>query len=258
MDPERLAEAVTAKTGAAIPVHLYGNPCRMNEICSIAEERKLAVIEDCAQAHMGALEGKPVGTFGHAATFSFYPGKNLGAYGDAGFILCRDAEIERLAKMHADHGRQGKYLHEIVAGNYRMDGLQAAILSVKLKYLPEWTDRRIRNAEIYDRLLKPHGFQVIERTGGEGTRAVYHLYVVEVSNREAVMERLRKNEIACGIHYPVPMSRQPALADLGYREGQLPVSERAADRILSLPMYPELTEAQIQEVVSVFKEVAEP
>ncbi len=258
MDPEGLRRAITDKTKCVMPVHLYGNPCQMDEICAITKEHDLEIVEDCAQAHMAAYKGKAVGTFGGAGTFSFYPGKNLGAYGDAGFIICRDAEVERLAKMHADHGRQGKYLHEIVAGNYRIDGMQAAILSVKLKYLEGWTANRIASADRYDRLLQPKGFQTIERTGGEGTRSVFHLYVVEVSNRDAVQEHLNKAKIANGIHYPVPMSRQPALADLAYAEGQLPVSEKAAGRILSLPMFPELTEEQTQEIVSTFLEVAEP
>lgn len=258
MDPVSLKAALTNQTKAVMPVHLYGNPCRMDEISAIAREHELEIVEDCAQAHLAAYEGQPVGTFGGAATFSFYPGKNLGAYGDAGFVICRDAEVERLVKMHADHGRRDKYQHEIVAGNFRIDGMQAAILSVKVKYLKEWTALRIQNADIYDGLLKPKGFRVIERAGGEGSCSVYHLYVVEVSNRDAVQKHLNKAKISSGIHYPVPMSRQPALADLGYSKGRLPVSERAATRILSLPMFPELAGDQIEEIVSTFLEVAEP
>ncbi len=158
----------------------------MGDVESVfAKEHDLLVMEDAAQAHLARFEGQ-------AATFSFFPGKNLGAYGDAGFVLCATAEIERLAKMHANHGRLDKYLHEFVAGNYRMDGLQATILGVKLRYLDARTEARIKSAALYDELLVPHGFTVIEPAPGEGSRAVYHLYVVEVANRGAMMDHLKE------------------------------------------------------------------
>lgn len=254
LDLKKAASLVTAKTKAIIPVHLYGLPEPMDQIMAFARERGLKVIEDCAQSHLAKWKGQAVGTFGDLATFSFYPGKNLGAFGDAGFILTQDEKLFDFVKRYVDHGRKEKYLHEFFGGNFRMDGLQGAVLAAKLPHMPKWTERRRELAKAYDEQLKPKGFLVL-KPRAEAT-PVYHLYVVEVSNRAEVMESLKAAGIESGIHYPVPLNRQPAFAALGYKEGQFPVSERMSERILSLPFFPEMTVTQMNRVVTEFLKVA--
>lgn len=256
LDPAGLARARTPRTRAVLAVHLYGNPCDLDAIGAFAAEHGLLVIEDAAQAHLARYRGRPVGGFGDAATFSFYPGKNLGACGDAGFVMTRDPELRaRMAKL-LDHGREEKYRHDVVGYNFRMDGLQAAILLAKLRHLEAWTEARRRHVAHYDRLLAPAGFSSPRATGGADP--VHHLYVVQVSNRDAVQRHLTENGIASGVHYPIPLHLQPAFADLGGRPGDLPVAERLAGRILSLPLYAELDPAQVERVAATFLEVARP
>ncbi len=249
-----LAKKRTAQTKAVIAVHLYGNPDRVDLISEFCDEHQILLLEDCAQAHLAKLNGKPVGSYGAAATFSFYPGKNLGAYGDAGFVAAMDSVLIDQVKKGLDHGRKDKYLHEFSAGNFRMDGIQAAILSVKLKRLPAWTLSRRQLAQLYgERLSKFRIFHPSPEADG-----VYHLLVVEVSNRDEVQRALSEVGIATGVHYPVPMSLQPAFKNLGHRVGDFPVSERMAERILSLPLYPELSQTQVHEICDHFLKVAKP
>lgn len=254
MDIKQVREKINKNTKAVIPVHLYGNPVDMTALCKLAEEFNLQIIEDCAQAHMAKHKKKALGTFGSCGTFSFYPGKNLGACGDAGLILTKNADLLKQVKMFVNHGRLGKYEHDILAGNHRMDGIQAAILSTKLKYLQEWTEKRQAIAKIYDKSFKAAGFKVIEVE--ENNECSYHLYVVEVSNRDEVSEHFKKMNIGFGVHYPIPMHLQPALSFLELGEGDFPVSEKAAKRIISLPMFAELTEKQQEYVIQNFLEVA--
>jgi dTDP-4-amino-4,6-dideoxygalactose transaminase len=256
IDLKEAAARVTARTKAIIPVHLYGLPEPMNQIMAFAREFGLRVIEDCAQAHLAKWQDQAVGTFGDLATFSFYPGKNLGAFGDAGFILTQDEKLFDFVKHYVDHGRKEKYLHEFFGGNFRMDGLQGAVLGAKLPHMSKWTERRRELAKAYDEHLSVRGFYVL-RPRTEAT-AVYHLYVVEVSNRGEVMESLKAAGIETGIHYPVPLNCQPAFAVFGYHRGQFPVSERMSERVLSLPFFPEMTVAQMNRVVTEFLKVARP
>lgn len=253
-DPEtyninvNLIEAkINSKTKAIIPVHLYGNPCDMPAIMAIAKKFNLKVIEDCAQAHLASINNKAVATFGDAGTFSFYPGKNLGAYGDAGFIISKDNNLNNLMKMHVNHGRTKKYEHDFMAGNFRMDGIQGAILDVKTKYISNWTDKRIEAAKYYDDAFIKAGIKIIKVLPTH--KAVYHLYIVEVENRELVMKRLSELGVQTGIHYPVPMHLQPACAYLGYKMGDFPHAENAANKILSIPIFPEITRKQQDYVV---------
>lgn len=251
---QELESSITDKTKAIIPVHLYGNPSDMEAIKKIADKYDLKIIEDCAQAHLAKINGKSVGTFGEFGTFSFYPGKNLGAYGDAGEVITQDESLLRAATMHINHGRTKKYEHDFCAGNFRMDGIQAAVLSVKSKYISKWTENRIAAAKQYDEALKAKGFKTLEVK--EGNKCVYHLYPIEVSNRDEVMEHLKSKGIGCGIHYPIPLHIQPALKYLGYEVGHFPVAEKAALRMLSIPIFPEITPKQIQTVIDTFLEVA--
>ena len=246
IDCSMVDRAVTTKTKAIIPVHLYGNPCNMDALCELARAHNLHIIEDCAQAHLATWKGQAVGTFGAAGTFSFYPGKNLGAYGDAGFVLTRDRQLLDTVTMHLNHGRMSKYEHQFMAENYRMDDIQGAVLRVKCQYLREWTDRRVSIAGQYDELLKVKGYKVIHVE--PESECVYHLYIVETDKREEVVEIFKANNIGYGIHYPVPMSRQPACQELGYKRGSFPVSECIAERILSLPLYPEMTDEAVRRV----------
>ena len=248
IDSHLADKAVTSKTKAIIPVHLYGNPCDMDTLCELAHAHHLHILEDCAQAHLATWKGQAVGTFGSAGTFSFYPGKNLGAYGDAGFVMTRNQELLNVVSMHLNHGRMSKYEHQFMAENYRMDDIQAAILTVKCRYLRQWTDRRITIAKQYDDILKPKGYKVIKVK--QESQCVYHLYTIETDCREELTQKFNTNDIGYGIHYPVPMNRQPACQNLGYKRGDFPVSEYIADRIFSLPIYPEMTDKSMQKIVN--------
>ncbi|MCA1300788.1 DegT/DnrJ/EryC1/StrS family aminotransferase [Stappia indica] len=248
IDPSSVERLVGPRTVAIVPVHIYGGMADMDALSEIARRNDLKLVEDCAQAHLATRNGRTAGTIGDAGTYSFYPGKNLGAYGDAGMVVARDPAVaERIRKL-VDHGRQDKYLHDLIGDNLRIDTLQAAILDVKLRHLDEWTAARRAVAERYDAALKPAGFKVIEPPAGSAP--VYHLYIVEVANRQKTLDHLKAQGISAGIHYPVPVHRQPALAGMGLKcDGDLPTTERIAGRIVSLPIYPEMTEAQIERVV---------
>lgn len=254
LDPKAIA--VTAKTRAILPVHLYGAAADMTALMALAAKYDLKVIEDTAQAHLAEHQGALAGTIGDAGTFSFYPGKNLGAYGDAGFVTTRDQVLaERIVKL-ADHGRESKYSHDVIGGNARMDELQAAILSVKLKHLPRWTARRQAVAQQYDEKLKAAGFKVIEPL--PGSTCVYHLYVVEVSNRDETLDALKRDGIGAGVHYPVPLHQQPALKNLACARVALPHTEAAARRVLSLPICADITDAEVEQVTASFLKHAKP
>jgi len=238
MDPEALEAAITPRTRAIIPVHLYGQPCEMDRITAVARRHGLKVIEDAAQAHGAFWQGRRPGTLGDVATFSFYPGKNLGAYGDGGAIVSSDeALIERVRRL-ADHGRVDKYHHDIVGMNSRLDNLQAAILRVKLRYLDGWNAARRQLASRYIAGLRDSDL-VLPIVQPEA-ESVWHLFVVRTTQRAALQARLARSGIASGIHYPVPLHLQPAYAFLGLSKGALPVTERVAAQVLSLPMYAEL------------------
>lgn len=245
---------VSAKTRAIIPVHLYGMAEPMDQIMAFAREHKLKVIEDCAQAQCAKWGGQAVGTFGDLGTFSFYPGKNLGAFGDAGYILTESEKHFEFVRRYIDHGRADKYLHDFFGGNFRIDALQAAILDVKLSQLEKWSERRRELAKAFDERLVAKGFRVLKPR--KNSTPVYHLYVVEVANRSEVQAHLKSVGIDSGVHYPVMLNCQPAFASLGYKRGQFPVSEQMAERILSLPFFPEMTMVQMQRVVDEFLKVA--
>ena len=249
MDPAALACALSPATRAVIPVHLYGQPAAMDEILEIAERHGLLVLEDAAQAHGAEHRGRRAGSMGHAATWSFYPGKNLGAYGDAGAVTTNDAGLAEKVAMLRNHGRRGKYLHDVEGFNCRLDSLQAAILGVKLRHLEKWTAQRLTVAARYAERLADVA-DVALPFAPVWVRHVYHLFVVQVPKRDDVMCGLNARGVQCGVHYPVPLHLQPAYASLGYAPGNFPHAEAAAERILSLPMYAELTDEQMDHVVA--------
>ena len=244
IDVRKIEEKITPRTKAIIPIHLYGQPAAMDAINEIAARHNLVVIEDAAQAHGASFKGKTVGTLGRLACFSFYPGKNLGAYGDAGAIATNDEALADKVRMLANHGRLKKYEHEIEGYNSRLDTLQAAILSVKLRHLRAWTEKRQRNASAYSQLLA-HAATIVTPVVHPDATHVFHLYVVRVQQREKVQQVLKEAGIATGIHYPIPLHLQPAYKYLGLPTGSFPVAERFASEIMSLPMYPELSADQI-------------
>jgi dTDP-4-amino-4,6-dideoxygalactose transaminase len=252
IDVDRIPAALTARTKAIVPVHLHGLMADIAPLLEIAREHGLAVIEDAAQAHGAEYLGRRAGSLGHAGCFSFYPGKNLGACGEGGAIVTNDSELARTMRALRDWGQTAKYHHQLKGFNYRMDGLQGAVLGVKLAYIEAWTEARRRNAGVYDRLLQPLGVQ--RPADVDGQRHVYHVYAVLLREREAVRARLHQAGIATGVHYPTPVHLQPAYADLSYRAGDFPVAERVAAQTLSLPMYPELTTAQIEQVVECLRQ----
>jgi len=254
IDPTRISPAITPRTKAIIPVHLYGHPADMDRIRPIAEARGLAVIEDAAQAHGARLHGRACGTFGHAGCFSFYPAKNLGAYGDGGIVVTEDAALADRLRQLRNYGQRDKHEHVVVGGNSRLDSLQAAVLSVKLRHLEKWNARRAGHAARYAALLPADGL-VLPATL-PGATHVFHLYVLRTRAREALRTHLRQAGIQTGIHYPVPIHLQPAYADLGYGPGSFPVAERLAGEVLSLPMFPELTEDQLQRVSTAIRAFA--
>jgi dTDP-4-amino-4,6-dideoxygalactose transaminase len=248
MDPARVAAAITSATRAIMPVHIYGQPADMDAIRAVASVHGLTVIEDAAQAHGATWNGVAAGALGAAACFSFYPGKNLGAYGDAGAVVTNDAAIAEQVRLLRNHGRRAKYLHEIKGYGERLDTLQAAVLTAKLPYLPAWTAARRRLAARYDELLAD--LPVERPVVSPAADPVWHLYVLRCGQRDALLEHLNRAGIGAGVHYPVPLHLQPAYADLGYQPGDLPVTEFVAATCLSLPIYPEMTDAQQERVVA--------
>jgi dTDP-4-amino-4,6-dideoxygalactose transaminase len=247
MDPERVEAAITPLTTALMPVHLYGQPASMRPLMEIAGRHGLKVIEDAAQSHGATYLGKQVGGFGDAGIFSFYPGKNLGAYGDAGMLVSNDDELADTARLLRNQGRRDKYEHLLVGFNYRLDALQAAILDVKLKHLVDWNRARQERADVYDRLLVD--LPVTRPIIRPDRTHVFHVYVIRVARRDDLSTFLKACGIETIVHYPIPLHLQPAYRELGYRCGDLPVTEKLADEILSLPMYPELTGGQQEEIV---------
>jgi dTDP-4-amino-4,6-dideoxygalactose transaminase len=254
MDVTQLERAITSKTKAILPVHLYGQAADMDPILDIAARHGIRVIEDACQAHAAAYKGRPVGSLGDAAAFSFYPGKNLGAYGEGGIALTSNAEIAKKMRMLRDWGQERKYHHVMRGFNYRMEGLQGAILRVKLRHLEHWTEARRLHAREFNALLADSG--VVTPMEASYARHVYHVYAVRTSDREGMMRVLQANGISSGIHYPVPVHLQPAYSDLGYAPGDFPESERAANEVLSLPMYPELSRTDVEMIAAAIKQEA--
>ena len=244
LDVKALERAITRRTKAIIPVHLYGHPAHMGPIRQLADRHGLVVIEDACQAHGASYKGKRVGSLGHAAAFSFYPGKNLGAYGDGGMVVTKDRKIANRLEMLRNYGQKEKYKHLFRGYNRRLDTMQAAILRVKLKYLEKWNAARRWNAKLYQKHLEGSGVVVPGEAGG--AESVWHLYVIRTERRDALKEHLVSKGINASIHYPIPIHLQPAYQDLGYKRGDFPVTEAYADRILSLPMYAELSDRQIE------------
>ena len=246
MDPAALEAAITPRTKAIIPVHLYGQPADMDPILDVARRHGLVVIEDACQAHGAEYHGRRAGSLGHMGCFSFYPGKNLGAYGEGGMVVTSDPSYARTIRMLRDWGAEEKYHHVIKGYNFRLESLQAAVLRVKLRHLDRWTDMRRAAAACYATVLDS---SVLERPHEMPyARHVYHVYAIRTTRRGAWQRALAEAGIQTGIHYPTPVHLLPAFADLGHERGEFPHAERAADQVLSLPMFPELTAAQCEEV----------
>lgn len=252
IDPDRIEAHITSKTRAIIPVHLYGQIADMDSLLKIADKNNLVVIEDACQAHGALYKGKKAGSMGAAGCFSFYPGKNLGAFGEAGAVVTQDEQMAQKMRMIRDHGQEKKYHHQIEGFNGRLDAIQAAVLRIKLKHLPDWTESRRQNAAHYNRLLcQIPG--VTTPTEAEQVASVYHLYVIHVDNRDDLQKFLMEKGIATGLHYPLPLHLQAAYKHLEYPKGAFPIAENSAARLLSLPMFPELTKEQIEYVAENIK-----
>jgi len=248
MDPALIEPAITSRTKAIVPVHLYGQSCDMDAIMEIARRHGLKVVEDAAQAHGARWRGQRVGSIGDAATFSFYPGKNLGAFGDAGAVVSQDDSLIEKIRMLANHGRLEKYTHKMEGVNSRLDGLQAAILRVKLRHLDEWNQKRRAHADFYLESLSQSEFR--PQAVHPNAEPVWHLFVVKVQEREALQQRLKAEGIATGVHYPVPLHVQPAYESRQIPLHSLPVTEAVASSVVSLPMYPELSQEQLEFIVN--------
>ena len=252
LDPDLVEGAITERTKAIIPVHLYGQPAEMAKIVDIAQRHGLYIIEDAAQAHGAEFQGQRVGSIGHLGCFSFYPGKNLGAYGDGGMVVGNDLELLEKVRRLRNHGRVSKYEHLEVGWGERLDALQAAVLGVKLQYIEEWTELRRDHAHLYTELLAD--VDVVTPFVAPDVRHVFHLYVIRVNRRDNVLDYLKKKGIGAGIHYPIPLHQQPAYRNTDIGRVSLPVTEQVAQEVLSLPMYPELKEEQIRYIVDAVKE----
>lgn len=252
MDVAQVERAITPRTRAIVPVHLYGQPVDMAPLLELAAKHGLKVVEDACQAHGAEYRGRRVGGLGDVSTFSFYPGKNLGAYGDAGAIVTRDGGVADWIRRKRNHGRATKYTHDFVGRNSRMDAIQGAVLDVKLPHLDAWNAKRREWAAHYTRILAPHGIRPL--AVHPDCLPVFHLYVVRVPRRDQVLERLKAAGIEGGIHYPVPLHLQKAYASLGIQRGSLPVTEKAADEILSLPLWPEMDLETVERVAAALVE----
>lgn len=252
IDVNKHEQAITGKTKAIIPVHLYGQPAEMDKIMDVARKHNMYVVEDAAQAHGSEYQGQRIGTIGNIACFSFFPGKNLGAYGDAGAIVTNNDDLARKARMIANHGRIEKYNHEFEGTNSRLDGLQAAILDVKLKYLDKWIERRRAIAKMYDAGLKDI---VITPSVLPDVKHVYHLYVIRIKNRDRVKELLGEKGIATGIHYPIPLPFLKAYSYLDHKPADFPVAYSIKDEILSLPIHGDMMDEQVEYVIASLKDI---
>jgi dTDP-4-amino-4,6-dideoxygalactose transaminase len=243
IDPASIEKKITKKTKAILPVHIFGYPADMERIMAIAADNKLKVVEDCAQSIGSSLNGKKTGSFGDAGCFSFYPSKNLGAYGDGGMIILKDSKVAGEVRKYRNHGSRGGYLHECLGYNSRLDELQAGILLVKMKRIDEYNRKRHENAALYTELMKD-----IVKCPAEmpGAYHVYHQYTIQSQKRDAIQAFLKEKGISSVIYYPFPLHLQEALKDLGYKEGDLPVTEKVSKEVLSLPMYPELEKEDIR------------
>ena len=249
IDTDKIEEKITSRTKAIIPVHLYGQPAPMDKIMSIAKKYNLYVIEDCAQAHFAKWKGQNVGTIGDIGTFSFFPGKNLGAYGDAGGIITNNDYMAEISRMYANHGAIKKHHHDFEGINSRLDGIQAAVLSVKLPHIQDWNTLRRQHAKSYTSLLK--NLQT-PKINSKGTH-VFHLYVIQHDDRNGLQDYLKKHGVATGIHYPTALPFLKAYNYLGHSSADFPNAYRAQNRILSLPIYPELTIEEIEYIVDIIK-----
>ena len=255
VDPELVARAITPRTKAILPVHLYGQACDMDSLCRIADEHDLLLIEDAAQAHGAVYDGRRIGSFGKIACFSFYPGKNLGAFGEGGAVVTDDEELANRIRRLRDHAQHGRHHHVELGHNTRMEGIQGAVLEVKLRHLDDWNAARRRNAERYCELLADvPGLQLPAAPRPEAH--VWHLFVVLASgaNRDAVCRQLGEQGVASGVHYPTPVPLQPAYKHLGHKPGDFPVAEDVMRRCLSLPMFPEMTDEQVERTASVLRD----
>ena len=251
LDPKKLEAAVTPRTKAVLPVHLYGQPFDVDTVAAICKKHNLPFVEDAAQAHGAKYKGKTVGALGDLACFSFYPAKNLGACGEGGALVTNNAALASRAKSLREHGSTVRYHHDEVGYNYRMEGLQGAVLGVKLKHLNAWTRERQRVAARYAELLADTPLQL--PTVPAGNESAWHLYTVRLPRRDDLKKHLDTNGIGNAVHYPMPLHLQKAYVNLGYKPGDFPVAEKASREVLSLPMFPELTETQIQRVAAVVK-----
>lgn len=246
IDTDKIEKLINKHTKAIMPVHLYGQPADMSQILKIAKKYNLYVIEDACQAHGALYKDKKVGSFGDFAAFSFYPGKNLGAYGDGGILTTNSLRMAKKISMMRNYGQKKKYYHQFLAYNRRLDNLQAAILRVKLRHLDQWNNQRIKNAQNYKKYL--NGLPLLLPSVQEQVKHVFHLYVIITKKRDELLKYLGEKGISCGIHYPIPIHRQLVYISLGYKEGSFLVSEKLSRQILSLPMYPELSEEEIKYI----------
>jgi len=253
IDPAQIEKAITPRTRAIIPVHLYGRPVDLDAIAEIAHRRRLTLIEDACQAHGARYHGKRVGGFGQSAAFSFYPGKNLGAYGEGGALTTNDDEIAKLARSLRSHGETSRYQHAYIGYNYRMDGFQGAVLNVKLEHLDEWTAKRQEYAALYRQLLADAPVDLPE--DAPDVDCVYHLFVVYVNERDKVRSELADRGVQTAVHYPKPVHLQGAFQHLGYHPGSLPHAERACERVLSMPIFPEMSREQVEYAARALVEV---
>jgi len=247
IDPDKIESAITSKTKAVIAVHLYGQPAQLDKIKAITDKHNLHLIEDSAQAHLATYQDKKIGTFGTAGCFSFYPGKNLGAYGEGGAVLVKDESLYQKIQALKSHGSSEKYYHDYVGHNYRMDGFQGAVLGIKQKHIESWTKLRQEKAQKYDNLLKDIPQVITPKRNADSSHS-YHLYIIQVPDQKKFMKALNDKGIQTGLHYPVPCHLQKAYTSLGYKEGDFPISEKLSKHIVSLPMYPELKDEDISYV----------
>ena len=253
IDPAKIEKAITKRSRAIIPVHLYGRPANLGVLSKIASDRGLLMIEDACQAHGATYCGKRVGGFGHSAAFSFYPGKNLGAYGEGGALTTNNDEVAEIARALRSHGETTRYIHKYVGYNYRMDGFQAAVLNVKLKYLDDWTAKRKSFSGLYREILAD--VRVDLPQDSPDAECVYHLFVAHVEDRDRVRAALEERGVQTSVHYRIPIHLQEGLKRLGYKEGSLPQTERACRRVFSLPLFPEMTVEQVSYAASCLAEI---